>query len=328
MKVFVTGAAGYIGSVTAEELVRAGHEVVAYDNLSSGHRAALPGNVPLVVGDILDGELLYRSLQDMQADAVLHFASEIVVSESYENPGSHFRTNVAGSLETLEAALRAGVPRFVFSSSAAVYGAPNVSIITEETPPDPVSPYGLSKLQVEQMLEWYGRVLGFQHASLRYFNACGATKRNGEDRPNETHLIPLLLDTVLGRRDPPFRLFGEDYATRDGTCVRDYVHVADIARAHILALEALDDLDGAVYNLGSGVGFTNREVIAAVERVTGERVPVEPAPRRRGDPDALVASNERARCDLGWEPKVRSIDAMVESAWKWRLDHPHGYANA
>jgi UDP-glucose 4-epimerase len=324
VRVFVTGGAGYIGSVAVEALQSAGHDVVVYDSLKSGHRGAVPKAVELIQGDVLDFDHLYRSLKPWRADAVMHFASEIVVSESFRDPELHFRVNLGGGLNVLQAMRACGVSNIVFSSSAAVYGNPDIAIITEDAPKAPVSPYGLTKLQFEQVLEWYGRAHGFRHVSLRYFNACGATEANGEDRAHETHLIPLLIEAAKGRREG-VRLFGTDYPTPDGTCIRDYVHVADIARAHVLSLEALEELKFPVYNLGTGRGHSNREVIAAVERVSGRRIEVSEAPRREGDPARLVASADRVSKELGWRPEVESLDEMVASAWRWRQAHPEGY---
>ena len=254
----------------------------------------------------------------------MHLAGEIVVSESFQNPGLHFKVNVSGGIEVLEAMRKAGVSRIVFSSTAGVYGDPDIAIITEDTPRRPLSPYGLSKLQFEQILEWYGRIHGFKHVSLRYFNACGATERNGEDRKSETHLIPILIDAAMGKRSG-IKLYGTDYSAPDGTCIRDYVHVSDIARAHVAVLEALDELKESAYNLGTGRGHSNREVIATVERVSGQKIPVEEAERRPGDPPVLVASAKRFEEELGWKPVVMDLEKMVESAWKWRQAHPNGY---
>lgn len=324
MRVFVTGAAGYIGSVVTEHLLAAGHEVIAYDNLSSGHRNALPHEVDFVQGDILDSSTLESELAAAKAEAVMHLAGEIVVSESYRDPGKHFRANVIGGIDLLEAMRKVGTKQIVFSSTAGVYGAPKSLPILEDAEKNPVSPYGLSKLQFENILFWYEQAYGFRHVSLRYFNACGATELNGEDRSNETHLIPLLLDVVQGKR-PSISLFGTDYPTPDGTCIRDYVHVADIARAHVQVLESLDRLKSPAYNLGTGVGHSNREVIASVEGVTGKVIPTLEAAKRPGDPPELVASAQKIEQDLGWKPQSADLQVMIESAWKWRQSHPNGY---
>jgi UDP-glucose 4-epimerase len=324
MRVFVTGAAGYIGSVVTELLVESGHEVVAYDCLKSGHRSAVHPLARFVQGDILDSEALSRALEESRADAAMHFASEIVVSESYRDPGLHFRVNTLGSLELLEAMRKSNVRRLVFSSSAAVYGEPSGGPLAEDHPCAPLSPYGESKLQVERMLRWYGEVHGLRHVSLRYFNACGATERHGEDRPFETHLIPILIDVARGARSG-FKLYGNDYPTPDGTCIRDYVHVCDIARAHIMVLEALDRLEFHAYNLGTGSGKSNLEVLKAVEKASGRPIACDLAPRRQGDPAVLTASAERIRRELGWQPEFTDLDSMVASAWNWRIRHPGGY---
>lgn len=324
MKVFVTGAAGYIGSVVVEELLSAGHDVFAYDLLKSGHRNALPQEVEFVQGDILDGESLLRALGQARPYAVMHLAGEIVVSESFQDPGLHFRVNVSGGIEVLEAMREAGINRIVFSSTAGVYGDPGVPCITENVSKRPLSPYGLSKLQFEQVLDWYGRTQNFKHVSLRYFNACGATEKNGEDRKNETHLIPIVIEAAMGKR-AGIKLYGTDYPTSDGTCVRDYVHVSDIARAHVTVLEALDGLKASAYNLGTGRGHSNREVIDTVRRVSGWKIMVEEVERRPGDPAMLVASAKLIEEELGWKPQVTELEDMVASAWRWRQAHPNGY---
>lgn len=325
MRIFVTGAAGYIGSVVTEQLLAAGHEVVAYDSLKSGHRAALDPAVELIVGDVRDAETLAQSVHEARPDAAMHLAAESIVSESYEDPGRHFSVNHGGGINLLEAMAKSGVGRLVFSSTAAVYGEPEETPIDEDFPTVPVNPYGESKLQFERVLPWYERTWGIRHVSLRYFNAGGATVKNGESRPKETHLIPILLDIAAGKRHE-FKLYGTDYPTPDGTCIRDYVHVSDIAQAHVLALAELEGLASPIYNLGTGVGASNLEVIAAVERVTGKSVERTEAPRRLGDPAILVASAERIRRELGWEPAVRSLDEMVASAWEWYQRFPHGYS--
>lgn len=326
MRVFVTGGAGYIGSVVCEELGQAGYQVVAFDNLQSGHRRALDPSIPLIVGDLRDPAEVSSALREAQADAVMHFAAESIVFESYEDPGKHFKVNHCGGLNLLEAMRKQGVSRLVFSSTAAVYGEPAQMPITEETPTLPVNPYGESKLQFERVLPWYERTYGLQHVSLRYFNACGATDRNGECRPRETHLIPILLDVLAGKRER-FTLFGEDYPTPDGTCIRDYVHVSDIAAAHRIVLERLAALPSRVYNLGTGIGASNREVMAAAESVAGRKLACDVAPRRRGDPAVLVASAEKIARDLNWRPRHTDLKAMIADAWRWLQANPNGYQN-
>jgi UDP-glucose 4-epimerase len=324
MKVFVTGGGGFIGSVVTDLLITEGHEVCVYDSFKAGHRAAVRPKAEVVCGDLLDSSRLVEALTESRADAVMHLASEIVVSESYKDPGLHFRTNLSGGIELLEAMRKAGVKGIVFSSSAAVYGEPSEIPLTEDSRMEPISPYGESKLQFETILRWYGEVHGFQHVSLRYFNACGGTERNGEDRPVETHLIPILLDVAEGKRSG-FKLYGDDFPTPDGTCVRDYVHVLDIARAHLFVLQTLECASSLAYNLGTGKGSSNREIIESVRRVTGWRIPVETVPRRQGDPAVLVASAKRIENEIGWKPEVTDLDEMIDSAWRWRQAHPGGY---
>lgn len=322
MHVLVVGGAGYIGSVTVEALLDAGHRVTVYDDLSAGHRAAVDERADLIVAATADAAALDDALSQ-GIDAVMHFAAHIAVGESMEAPGKYFANNVANTITLLNALLRHDVRRFVFSSTAAIFGEPRYVPIDEEHPLVPLNPYGLSKLMVEQMLRWYDERCGLHSVALRYFNAAGASAAFGEDHRPETHLIPILLDVVLERR-PALPLYGTDYPTPDGTCIRDYVHVQDLAQAHILALEYTATRSGR-FNLGTGRGYSNREVIAAVERVTGRRVPVDVQPRRPGDSPSLVASSAKARQELGWQPRFEEIEAIVESAWRWRLAHPHGY---
>ncbi|HEX5501556.1 MAG TPA: UDP-glucose 4-epimerase GalE [Thermomicrobiales bacterium] len=323
MRVLVTGAAGYIGSVVAEQLVARGDEVVALDNLQSGHRAAVHPDARFVRADVLDGEGLKRLLAAERVDAVVHLAAEALIDD--RDPGRFFRVNVSGGLNLLEAMVAAGVGRLIFSSTAAVYGEPERVPLTEDAPLRPVNAYGESKLAFERMLAWYERAYGLRAVSLRYFNAGGATERYGQCGPRETHLIPILFEVALGQRDA-LPLYGTDYDTPDGTCVRDYIHVADIAQAHCLALDQLDRSGAGVYNLGNGAGYSNREVIATVRQVTGRTIPLRPLPRRPGDPARLVASAERIRCALGWAPRYPDLETIVETAWAWRRRHPRGYA--
>jgi UDP-glucose 4-epimerase len=321
----VTGGAGYIGSVVTSRLIEDGHEAVVFDSLKTGHRAAVHPRARFVEGDLLDRGALVSAVSDTKPDAVVHLAAEALVDESVRNPGLFFQVNVTGGLNLLEAMVGSGVKRIVFSSTAATYGEPRSVPITEDDPQDPVNPYGESKLQFERALPWFHRAHGVNHVSLRYFNACGATKEFGESREHETHIIPLLFEAAMGQRER-FSLFGTDYPTRDGTCVRDYVHVVDIANAHILAISKMDELKQAAYNIGSGTGNTNREVVAAVRKVTGKEFEVADAPRRPGDPAQLVASNDKIRRELGWKPEFADIESMVRSAWEWKLAHPKGYA--
>jgi UDP-glucose 4-epimerase len=324
LRVLVTGAAGYIGSVVTEQLVEQGHEVVALDNLQKGHKAAVHPRARFVQGDLADSEWLRSFLAANLVDAVAHLAAEALIDESVRDPGRFFRANVCGGLNLLEAMVAADVKRLVFSSTAAVYGEPTATLISEDAATTPVNAYGESKLVFERMLEWYRRAHGLKHISLRYFNACGATERCGESHQPETHLIPILLEVAQGRRGA-IQLYGTDYDTPDGSCVRDYVHVVDIARAHLLALGAIDRVEARAYNLGIGQGYSNLEVIDAVRRVTGQEIRVERAARRPGDPSRLVAGSKRIRQELGWEPQYTELEAMVETAWAWRRRHQGGY---
>ncbi len=328
MKVLVTGGAGYIGSVVTDALLQAGHSVVAYDNLSKGHREALSPGVQLVVGDLADRTALATVLQAGHFDGIMHFAASIEAGESMIVPEKFFRNNTANTLTLLELVLEHHIPRVVFSSTAALYGDPERTPIEESDPLRPTNPYGESKLLVERMLEWFHRIHGLRYASLRYFNAAGATEQLGEAHNPETHLIPLVLDAAAGKREA-ISIFGTDYPTVDGSCVRDYIHVADLAAAHLLAFDRLgkdDKPEKLIYNLGNGRGFSVREVIAAAAEVTGKKIPVNEAPRRAGDPATLVASSQKIRQELGWRPKHTELNEILESAWRWRCAHPNGYA--
>lgn len=327
MKVLVVGGAGYIGSVTVDQLLQAEHSVTVLDSLVGGHREAVNREAELVVGDVRDEDSLARLLASHSFDVVVYYGGYIQVGESVLNPGRYFANNVGGCIALLNAMAAYGVGRFVFSSSAAVYGEPESVPLTEEAPLQPVNPYGESKAMVERMLPWYERQAGIRYASLRYFNAAGATELRGEDHRPETHLIPIVLQAAMGQREA-VPLYGMDYPTPDGTCIRDYVHVTDLAAAHILALERLESASGGgsgVYNLGGGSGFSNREVIEAARRVSGRPIAVRQEPRRPGDPARLVASNERAKKELGWRPAMTSLEAIIESAWRWHQAHPKGY---
>ena len=327
MRVLVTGGAGYIGSVVAEELLQAGHEVVVLDNLSRGHRQAVPKNAELVVGDLADRACLDQLLRSRRIDAVMHFAALIEAGESMKAPEEFFRNNTSNALTLLEAMLAARVTRFVFSSTAALFGNPERTPIEEEDPVRPTNAYGESKLLVERMLAWFHQIHGLRYASLRYFNAAGASRPDkGEAHQPETHLIPRILQVALGRAEH-VNIFGTDYPTPDGTCIRDYIHVSDLARAHLLALEALrlEKSSRLIYNLGNGQGFSVREVVEVARKVTGHPVPVIESPRRAGDPAVLIASSEKIRRELGWQPRFPDLKVIVESAWQWHRVHPDGY---
>ncbi len=321
----VTGGAGYVGSHCVATLLDRGHQVVVIDDLSRGHREAVLEGAVLIEGRCGDPATLARAFALGPFDAVLHFAAHSLVGESMAEPFPYFRDNVGEGIALLEAALAAGVRRFVLSSTANLFGAPAEMPITEDTPLAPASPYGESKFFFERILAWADRIFGLRYATLRYFNAAGADPagRLGEDHDPETHLIPLALDAALGRR-PPLTIFGTDYPTPDGTCIRDYIHVSDLATAHLAALEAIARGSRA-YNLGTGHGYSVREVIAAVERVTGRRVPVIEGARRAGDPPVLVASSARIQAETGWQPRFTTLDEIIATAHAWRLAHPDGY---
>jgi len=309
--------------VTTAELLAAGHKVTVYDSLISGHAAAVPPGAELVVADVRDQEVLGHVLADHSIEAVVYYGGFIVAGESMAQPGRYFANNVGGAICLLNTMLEYDVRRFVFSSSAAVYGEPESVPLSEEAPIRPVNPYGQSKAIVEAMLRWYGSQSDLRYVSLRYFNAAGATDKLGEDHRPETHLIPIVLQVALGQR-PSVPLYGSDYPTPDGACIRDYIHVSDLASAHILALRRLEEGSG-VYNLGNGRGFSNREVIETARRITRRRILVKEEERRPGDPPVLVASAEKAKAELGWQPQVTSLEEIIESAWRWHRAHPEGY---
>jgi UDP-glucose 4-epimerase len=324
VRVLVTGGAGYIGSVVVEELLRDGHAVVVYDSLYKGHRGAVAPDAAFVQGDLLDGDTLRAALREHAVEAVVHMAADSLVGESVADPAKYYRNNVVAGLALLDAMRECSVPRLVFSSTAAVYGEPAKQPIEETDPTAPTNPYGDTKLAFERALGWYEGAYGLRYASLRYFNAAGATERNGEVHSPETHLIPLVLQAAAGRL-PEVTVFGDDYPTRDGTCVRDYIHVVDLARAHVLALGILDQRS-AIYNLGcGGDGYTVREVIDTACAVTGREIPVRLGPRRAGDPAVLIASSDRIRAELGWRPARQDLREIVASAWQWMEAHPNGY---
>jgi UDP-glucose 4-epimerase len=318
MRVLVTGGAGYIGSVVIEELAAAGHDVLAYDDLSTGHRDAVRAPARLIEGDLLDAAAVDAALRTQRIEAVVHMAGRAVVGESVTNPAAYYRANVNGGLVLLESMRATGVSLIVFSSTAAVYGDAEKQPIDETDPLLPTNPYGETKLAFERALRWFGPAYGIRAMSLRYFNAAGATERNGERHPVETHLIPLVLQTAAGQRTS-ITVFGDDYPTPDGTCIRDYIHVSDLARAHVLALEALaGGAPVASYNLGrGGAGASVRDVIDVARRVTGREIAVTMAARRPGDPARLVASPERIQRELGWTPRRPALEDIVESAWRY-----------
>lgn len=317
MHILVTGAAGFIGSVVTERLIERGHSVTALDNLKYGNRPCVHEAADFRELDILDEAGVNAMFDEVKPEAVLHLAAEAYIDESIRDPGLFYRANVTGGLVLLEAMKRTGCRKMVFSSTAAVYGEPKSIPITEDAPHEPVNAYGETKLAFERAMAWYRASFGLHHVSLRYFNACGATERFGEARKKETHIIPILFDVVEGRRTE-FSLFGGDYPTPDGTCIRDYVHVSDIADAHLLALEKIEDLGAAAFNIGSGQGYSNLEVIKAARRATGHPIPYGVSDRRPGDPAVLVASNDRIRETLGWSPRFPTLEEMVASAWRWR----------
>jgi len=327
MHILVVGGAGYIGSHTVRRLSQVGHEVWVYDNLSVGHSAAVPEG-RLIVGDLADPVALERSLRDHSIDAVMHFAALTSVPESVTEPARYYRNNVVGALNLLDAMRAVGVGKIVFSSTAAVYGVPDHVPISEDSAPSPINPYGFTKLAIEHALADYARAYNIGFAVLRYFNACGAASDSsiGEDHTPETHLIPIILQVALGQREH-VAVFGTDYPTPDGTCVRDYIHVEDLAEAHLRVLARIEPAKGLTYNVASGVGYSVRQVIETVRKVTSHPIPVVERPRRAGDPPVLVASSQAIQRDLGWTPRYPSIEAIVQSAWRWHSTHPLGYGD-
>jgi len=329
MKVLVTGGAGYIGSVVTEELVRDGHDVVVYDSLYKGHRKAVVEGAAFVHADLADAQTLRETLAERQIDAVVHMAADSLVGESCEQPARYYQNNVINGLILLEAMRETDVRRIVFSSTAATYGQPDKQPIDETAPNLPTNPYGQSKLAFEQALRWYAEAYPLRFVSLRYFNAAGASEACGEDHAHETHLIPIALQAAAGTRDF-VEVYGDDYPTADGTCVRDYIHVIDLARAHILALKKIESVNdpGSIYNLGcGGDGYSVNQVLATAREVTGKDIPTRVAPRRAGDPAVLIASSEKIKRELGWNPKFQDLRVIIESAWRWMLTHPHGYSD-
>ncbi len=326
MRILVTGAAGYIGSVCAEALMERGHSVIALDDLSEGHREAVDARAVFCQVDLHDLNSLSAVFQQHKIDAVMHFAALCLVEESVREPAKYYRANVSAGINLLEAMLRHGVKKLIFSSTAATYGEPEKTSITEEHPTLPVNPYGASKLLFERVLGEFRANAGLEYVTLRYFNAAGASEKHGEDHHPETHVIPILLEVAAGEREA-FHVYGTDYATPDGTCVRDYVHVLDIALAHALAVERISDFAGSIYNIGNGQGFSVQEVLETASRVTGRKINYRTAPRRAGDPAVLVASSERIRAQLGWSPASPTLEAIIRTAWDWKQRFPRGYAS-
>ena len=324
MRVLVTGGAGYIGSVVTEELVKGGHEAVVYDSLYKGHREAVVPEAKFVEGDLMDVERVRSALHENGIEAVIHMAADSLVGESVGKPEKYYRNNLVAGLALLDAMLAENVKRVVFSSTAATYGEPEKQPIEETDRTNPTNPYGETKLAFEHALKWYDGAHGLRYASLRYFNAAGATKVCGEWHDPETHLIPIVLQAAAGRR-PHVEVYGDDYPTRDGTCVRDYIHVVDLARAHILALNVLEERS-RIYNLGcGGSGYSVNEVIETARQVTGREITVRMGERRAGDPAVLIASSNRIKRELGWQPEMQDLRVIIESAWRWMQEHPEGY---
>ena len=323
MKILVVGGAGYIGSVCAELLLDEGHEVGVFDNLSEGHRRAVDSRAAFIEADLAERERIQAALADFQPEAVMHFAASALVGESMENPSKYFRNNIAHGLNLLDAMVATGVNRIVFSSTCATFGPPERVPIDETAPQRPINPYGESKLAFEKILRWYDEIHGLRFVALRYFNAAGASENFGEEHRVETHLIPNVLKVALGK-NPHVEVYGADYDTPDGTCIRDYIHILDLARAHILALQSAKS---DFYNLGTGGGTSVREVIDSCRKITGRKIPVIEKPRRAGDPPRLIAASEKIQRELGWRPQFQRIDAIIESAWRWHQKFPNGYGD-
>jgi UDP-glucose 4-epimerase len=321
MNVLVTGGAGYIGSICVEELINAGNAVTVLDNLSEGHRSAVDPRARFVEGNLGNAQLVAQTIKDARAEAVIHFAAHALVGESMQNPGKYFRNNVGWGVELVDAAVHNGVRKFVFSSTCATYGPPDRVPMTEDLPQHPINPYGESKLMFEKILEWYRKIFGLEFVAFRYFNAAGASKKYGEHHKIETHLIPNVLKVALGQATQ-CEIYGTDYPTPDGTCIRDYIHIIDLAQAHMLAMQPGKQ---GFYNLGNGEGYSVRQVIQMCEKVSGKTIPAVEKPPRPGDPPRLVASAERAIKDLGWKPRFPKLHDIVSSAWEWHQAHPHGY---
>lgn len=323
MKIFVTGGAGYIGSICVEEMLNRGHEVAVFDNLTEGHRAALDPRATFYEADLADRDAVERAVREAAPDAAMHFAANALVGESMTNPSKYFRNNVANGVNLLDALVACGVKKFVFSSTCATFGIPARMPIDESLPQNPVNPYGESKLMFEKVLRWYDEIHGLRFTALRYFNAAGASEKFGEDHRIETHLIPNVLKVALGQKEA-VDIYGTDYETPDGTCIRDYIHILDLADAHI---RALDRKESGFYNLGTGGGSSVKEVVDCCRRVTGKPIAVVEKPRRPGDPPRLIAGSDKIRRELGWEPRFQSLDVIVKSAWDWHQRHPGGYGD-
>jgi len=322
-RILVTGGAGYIGSICVEELLNAGHKVGVFDNLTEGHRKAIDSRARFFQGDLADASVIKLVLEEYKPDAVMHFAANALVGESMTKPEKYFRNNVCNGLNLLQAMHEAGVKRLVFSSTCATFGIPERVPIDETLPQAPINPYGESKLLFEKILRWYGELHGLVFVALRYFNAAGATAQFGEDHRIETHLIPNVLKVALGQKQAA-EIYGTDYETPDGTCIRDYIHIIDLASAHMLALEAPKS---AFYNLGTGGGTSVKEIIDTCRAVTGKDIPVIERPRRAGDPPRLIAGSDKIRAELGWAPKHQDIRRIIESAWAWHVKYPNGYGD-
>jgi UDP-glucose 4-epimerase len=324
--ILVVGGAGYIGSVTVEYLLKAGYDVVVLDNLSRGHRQSVPTQAKFSQGDMGNARDLSFVFENYSVDAVMHFSAHSLVGESIEHPSLYFNNNIVNGVKLLDAMLKYGVKNFVFSSTCAVYGEPEVSPILESSPLKPVNPYGESKLAFEKALYWYSKAYGMRYAALRYFNAAGASNALGEDHDPETHLIPLLLQIAIGKRQE-LTIFGDDYPTKDGTCVRDYIHVLDLADAHERALKHIESTgENVIFNLGTGKGFSVKQVVDVARKTTGHPLPTRVGPRRAGDPSVLVASNELVTRELGWRPHRSDLETIIADAWRWHKTHPLGYA--
>jgi len=323
MKILVTGGAGYIGSICVEKLLNAGHQVAVFDNLTEGHRSAIDPRATFLRGDLQVADEIELAMEQSGPEAVMHFAANALVGESMQNPAKYFRNNVAAGVNLLEAMVKKGVKRFVFSSTCATFGTPDRVPIDETLPQRPINPYGESKLMFEKVLRWFDEIHGLRYVALRYFNAAGASERYGEDHRIESHLIPNVLKVALGQRES-VSIFGTDYETPDGTCIRDYIHILDLAQAHMLAL---DVERSAQYNLGTGGGTSVREIISTCEKVTGKKIAVREEARRAGDPARLIAASEKIQRELGWKPEFQAIEKIIESAWSWHVRHPHGYGD-